>query len=87
MCQIIFWITWQTETWVINKVITCSTPRTPEFKSCPVFPLWPESSIEVWLTDKQAGETGRQKDKHVGVVTHLKHLMYNINQQKLCIWT
>ena len=50
----------------INKVITYSTPRTLEFKSCPVFPLWPESSIEVWLTDRQAGETGRPKDKHIG---------------------
>ena len=57
---------WQTETWVINKVITYSTPRTLEFKSCLVFPLWPESSIEVWLTDRQARETGRPKDKHVG---------------------
>ena len=35
---------WQTEIWVINKVITYSTPRILEFKSCPVFPLWPESS-------------------------------------------
>ena len=51
---------------VIVKVIIYSTPRTLEFKSCPVFPLWPESSIEVWLTDRQTGETGRQKDKHVG---------------------
>ena len=57
---------WQIETWVINKVITYSTPKTLEFKSCPVFPLWPESSIEVWLTDRQTGETGRTKDKHVG---------------------
>ena len=39
---------WQTETWVINKVITYRTPRTLEFNSCPVFPLWPESSSEVW---------------------------------------
>ena len=45
------WI--KTETWVINKFITYSTPRTFEFKSCPVFPLWPESSIKVWLTDRQ----------------------------------
>ena len=52
--------------WVINQVITYSTPRTLEFKSCSVFPLWPESSIEVWLTDRQTGETGRPKDKHVG---------------------
>ena len=52
--------------WVIVKVITYSTPRTLEFKSCPVFPLWPESSIEVWLTDRQTGETGRPKDKHFG---------------------
>ena len=36
---------WQTETWAINKVITYSTPRSLEFKSFPVFPLWPESSI------------------------------------------
>ena len=57
---------WQTETWVIVKVITYSTPRTLEFKSCPVFPLWPESSIEVWQTDRQTGETGRQKGKHIG---------------------
>ena len=57
---------WQTETWAINKAITYSTPRTLEFKSCPVFLLWPESSIEVWLTDRQTGETGRPKDKHVG---------------------
>ena len=57
---------WQIETWVINKVIIYLTPRTLEFKSCPVFPLWPESSIEVWLTDRQAGETGRPKGKHVG---------------------
>ena len=57
---------WQIETWVINKVITYSTPKTLEFKSCPVFPLWPKSSIEVWLTDRQTGETGRTKDKHVG---------------------
>ena len=57
---------WKTETWVINKVITYSTPRTLEFKSCPVFPLWPESSIEVWVTDRQTGETGGPKDKHVG---------------------
>ena len=71
---------WQTEIWVINKVITYSLPRTLVFKSCPVFPLWPESSIEVWLTDRQAGETGRPKDKHVGgVITHLKYLIYNIN--------
>ena len=56
---------WQTETWVISKVITYSTPRILEFKSCPVFPFWPESSIEVWLTDRQTGETGRPKDKHV----------------------
>ena len=48
---------------VIVKVITYSTPRTLEFKSCPVFPLWPESSTEVWLTDRQ---TGRPKEKHVG---------------------
>ena len=57
---------WQTETWVINKVFTYRTSRTLEFKSCPVFPLWTESSIEVWLTDRHAGETGRPKDKHVG---------------------
>ena len=56
---------WKTETWVINKVINYSTPRTLEFKSCSVFLLWPESSIEVWLTERQAGETGRPKDKHV----------------------
>ena len=56
---------WQTETWVINRVITYSTPRTLEFKSCPVFPLWPESSIDVWLTGRQTGETCRPKDKHV----------------------
>ena len=55
----------QTETWVINRVITYSPLRTLEFKSCPVFPLWPESSIEVWLTDRQAGQTGEPKDKHV----------------------
>ena len=58
-----FWDTfdwdWQTETWVINKVITYRTPRTLEFKSCPVFPLWPESSIEV-LTDRQADRRDRQ---------------------------
>ena len=71
---------WQTEIWVINKVITYSLPRTLVFKSCPVFPLWPESSTEVLLTDRQAGETGRPKDKHVGgVITHLKYLIYNIN--------
>ena len=57
---------WQIETWVIVKVITYNTPRTLDLKSCPVFSLWPESSIEVWLTDRQTGETGRQKDKHVG---------------------
>ena len=57
---------WQNETWVIVKVITYSTPRTLEFKSWPVFPLWPESSTEVWLTDRQTGETDRQKEKHVG---------------------
>ena len=57
---------WQTETWVINKVITYNTPRTLEFKSCPVFSLWSESSVEVWQTDRQAGETGRPKHKHVG---------------------
>ena len=51
---------------VIVKVIIYSTPRTLEFKSCPVFPLWPESSIEVWLTGRQTGETDRPKDKHVG---------------------
>ena len=45
----------------IVKVITYSIPRTLEFKSCPVFPLQPESFTEVWLT-----ETGRQKDKCVG---------------------
>ena len=54
-----------TETWFIVKVITYSTPRTLEFKSCPVFPLWPESSIEVWLTDRQTGETDRPKGKDV----------------------
>ena len=43
-----------------------STSGTLEFKSCPVFPMWPESSIEVWLTDRQTGETDRPKDKHVG---------------------
>ena len=48
-------------------------PRTLEFKSCPVFPLWPESSIEVWLTDRQTGETGRPKDKHVGSNTFEKY--------------
>ena len=48
------------------KVITYSTPRTLEFKSCLVFPLWPESSIEVWLTDRPTGETDRPKEKHVG---------------------
>ena len=57
---------WQTETWVIVNVITYNTCRTLEFNSCPVFPLWPESFIEVWLTDRQAGETGRQKHMHVG---------------------
>ena len=57
---------WQTEAWVVNKVITYNTPTTLEFESCPVFPLWPESFIEVWLTDRQAGETGRPKGKHVG---------------------
>ena len=57
---------WQTETCIINKVITYSTPRTIEFKNCPVFPLWPESVVGVWLTDRQAGETGRPKDKHIG---------------------
>ena len=57
---------WKTETWVINKVITYSTPRTLEFMSCLVSPLWPESSIEVWLSDRLTGETGRPKDKHVG---------------------
>ena len=52
---------------VIVKVITYSIPRTLEFKSCPVFPLQPESFTEVWLT-----ETGRQetqadkKTKRVG---------------------
>ena len=51
---------WQTETWVINKVSTYSTPGTLEFKSCPVFPLWPEWSIEVWLTDRRQE---RQTDK------------------------
>ena len=57
---------WQTETGVIVKVTTYSTPRTYKFKSCPVFPLWPESSIEVWLIDVQTGEASRQKNKHVG---------------------
>ena len=57
---------WQTETWVIVKAITYSTPRTLEFKSFLAFPLWPESFTEVWLTDRHTGETGRQKDKHVG---------------------
>ena len=47
---------WQTETWIIVKVITYSTPRTLEFKSCPVFPLWPESS----------NQASRQKNKHIG---------------------
>ena len=57
---------WQNETWVMNKVITYSKPRTLEFKSCPLYSLWPESSTEVWLTDRQAEETGKPNDKHVG---------------------
>ena len=55
-----------TETWVMVKVVTYNITRTLEFKSCLVFPLWPESSIEVWLANSQTGETGRQKDKHAG---------------------
>ena len=72
---------WQTATLVINKIITYSTPRTPEFKSCSVFPLWPESYIEVWLTDKQqTGETGRPKDKHVGISNTLEisYILYQL---------
>ena len=61
-----FYRDWQTKTWVIVKLIIYSTPRTLELKSCRVFHLWPESSNEVWLTDRQTGETGRAKDKHVG---------------------
>ena len=59
---------WQTETCVIVKVTTYSTPRTLEFKSCPVFPLWPESSIEVWLTDRKTGRQERQTDKKTSML-------------------
>ena len=69
----------KTETWVINMVISYSTPRNLEFKSCPVFPLWPESSIEVWLTDRQTAETGRPKDKHFGGSNTFETSIYNTN--------
>ena len=82
---------WQTETWVINKVITYSTPRTLEFKSCPVFSLWPESSIEAWLTGRQAGKTGRPKDMHVGwllpcVTSPFAAKLSAILRPGICVW-
>ena len=60
------------------KVITYSTPRTPELRSCPVFPLWPESSNEVWLTDREKRQADQKRNMLV-VVTHLKRLVFNIN--------
>ena len=70
---------WETETWVIVNVITCNTPRTLEFKSCPAFPLW----IINWsLSDRQTARQERQADKKTSmlvVVTHLKRLIFNIN--------
>ena len=69
---------WQTETWVIVMVITYNTPRTLEFKSCPVFPLW----IIHWsLTDGQPDRRDGQtkKTSMLVLVTHLKRLIFNIN--------
>ena len=51
------------------KVITYSTPRTLEFKSCPVFPFC-DLNHPLKLTDRQADKTTSM----LVVVTHLKHL-------------
>ena len=82
---------WQTDTWIINRVITYSTPGTLEFKSCPVFSLWPESSIEAWLTGRQAGKTGRPKDMHVGwllpcVTSPFAAKLSAILRPGICVW-
>ena len=66
--------------WVIVKVITYSTYWTREFKSCPVFPLRPESFIELWLTDRQTGETGGQKYKLVSGSNTFETSYINITQ-------
>ena len=73
----------QTETWVINKVIANSTPRTREFKNCPVFPLWSESWPEFdwqceWWTGRQERQAN-QKTSILVIITHMKRLIYNIN--------
>ena len=71
MCQMILFGITLTETdkfdGVIVKVIIYNTPRTLEFKICPVFPIPCDLNRSLKFDWQwQTRDTGRQKDKHVG---------------------
>ena len=72
-----------------HKVITYSTPRTLEFKSCLYFLCDLNHPLKFdWQMGRQAEETGRPKERHVGGSNTFETsyiILPNIN--KLCIWT
>ena len=78
---------WQTETWVINKFITYSTPKLLNSRAALYFPCDLNHPLKFdWQTGRQERQA-YQKTSMLVVVTPLKRLIYNINYYKLCIWT